>query len=61
MKIPALLLLSTSLSGSFLFGQQSQSALPAGSVPPASAAPAPAPSQASDATVVEEIIVRINN
>ena len=61
MKISALLLLSTSLSGSFLFGQQSQSALPAGSVPPASAAPAPAPSQASDATVVEEIIVRINN
>src|SRR3974377_1530047 len=61
MKISALLLLSTSLSGSFLFGQQSQSALPAGSVPPASAAPAPAPSQASDATVVKKTIARINN
>src|SRR3974390_707138 len=61
MKISVLLLLSASLRGSFLFGQQRQPALPAGSVPPASAAPAPAPSQASDATVVEEIIVRINN
>src|SRR3974377_2347116 len=61
MKISALLLLSTSLSGSFLFGQQSQSALPAGSVPPPPAAPPPSASQASDATVVEEIIVRINN
>jgi peptidyl-prolyl cis-trans isomerase SurA len=61
MKISVLLLLSASLGGSFLFGQQSQSALPAGSVPPVSAAPTPAPSQASDATVVEEIIVRINN
>src|SRR5271169_1364354 len=51
--------LSVSLSGSLLFGQQAQSALPAGTVPPASAAPAP--SQPSDATVVEEIIVRINS
>lgn len=56
-----LLLLLASLSVSFLFGQQAQSALPAGAVPPVSAAPASAPSQPSDATVVEEIIVRINN
>jgi len=40
-------------------GQQSQSALPAGSVAPVPATPAP--SQPSDQTVVEEIIVRINN
>ncbi len=52
--------LSVSLSGSLLFGQQAQSALPAGTVPPASAG-APATTQASDATVVEEIIVRINS
>jgi len=41
-------------------GQQAQSALPPGSVPPAVAAPA-ANAQPSDATVVEEIIVRVNN
>jgi peptidyl-prolyl cis-trans isomerase SurA len=51
--------LSVSLSGSLLFGQQAQSALPPGTVPPA-VAPAAA-AQPSDATVVEEIIVRINN
>ena len=61
MKKSLLLLLSASLSASFLFGQQGQSALPAGSVAPAAAAAAPAPVQANDATVVEEIIVRINN
>lgn len=42
-----------------MFGQ-TQSALPPGSVAPAPATGAPA-SQSSDATVVEEIIVRINN
>lgn len=51
--------LSVSLSGPLLFGQQAQSALPAGTVPPVSAVPAA--SQPSDATVVEEIIVRINS
>ena len=61
MKKSVLLLLSVSLSVPFLFGQQAQSALPAGAVPPVSAAPAAAPSQQSDATVVEEIIARINN
>jgi len=61
MKKSVLLLLSASLSVPFLFGQQAQSALPAGAVPPVSAAPAAAPSQQSDATVVEEIIARINN
>jgi peptidyl-prolyl cis-trans isomerase SurA len=44
-----------------MVGQQAQSALPPGTVPPAAVAPAPANSQPSDATVVEEIIVRINN
>lgn len=47
------------LSAAFAVGQQSQSALPPGTVPPA--APAAAPSQPSDSTVVEEIIARINN
>ncbi len=51
--------LSVTLSGSLLFGQQAQSALPPGTVPPAVVPPAT--TQASDATVVEEIIVRINN
>lgn len=60
MKKSVLLLLSASLSGSLLFGQQAQSALPAGTVPPASVA-APVANQSSDATVVEEIIVRINS
>ena len=43
------------------FGQQTQSALPGGTVPPAAVAPAAAKSQPNDATVVEEIIVRVNN
>jgi len=50
---------SVLLSAPLMVGQQAQSALPAGSVPPATAAPAP--SQPSDATVVEEIIVRVNS
>lgn len=41
-------------------GQQAQSALPAGTVAPAAVAPAPATAN-SDATVVEEIIVRVNS
>src|SRR3974377_800961 len=59
MKKSFLVLLSVFLCVPFLFGQQAQSALPAGSLPPVSATQAPTP--ASDATVVEEIIVRINN
>jgi peptidyl-prolyl cis-trans isomerase SurA len=43
-----------------MLGQQTQSALSTGTVPPAAAAPA-ANAQPTDATVVEEIIVRINN
>jgi peptidyl-prolyl cis-trans isomerase SurA len=46
-----------------LIGQQAQSALPAGSVQPPTApsVTAPASSPASDMTVVEEIIARVNN
>jgi peptidyl-prolyl cis-trans isomerase SurA len=43
-----------------MLGQQAQSALPGGTVPPAAVAPA-TNSQPTDATVVEEIIVRVNN
>ena len=43
-----------------MIGQQAQSALPGGSVPPAAVAP-PANNQPNNATVVEEIIVRVNN
>jgi peptidyl-prolyl cis-trans isomerase SurA len=60
MKRLVVLFSSILVSTSFLLAQ-TQAALPPGSVPPA-AAPAPAaPSQPSDQTVVEEIIVRINN
>jgi peptidyl-prolyl cis-trans isomerase SurA len=55
----AFLFFLTLLCIPFLSAQQSQSALPAGTVPPASA-PAAA-NNPSDATVVEEIIVRINS
>lgn len=48
------------VSAPIMVGQQAQSALPAGSVAPP-ATTTPAPSQTSDATVVEEIIARINN
>jgi peptidyl-prolyl cis-trans isomerase SurA len=44
----------------FLFAQ-TQAALPPGSVPPVTVAPPQAASQSSDQTVVEKIIVRINN
>ena len=44
-----------------MIGQQAQSALPGGTVPPAAVAPPAASSQPTDATVVEEIIVRVNN
>ena len=60
MKKPVVLLVVVVASAACLFGQQGQSALPAGSVPPATVAPAAA-SPSPDATVVEEIIVRINN
>lgn len=43
-----------------MIAQQAQSALPAGTVPPATAA-APAAERTSDATVVEQIIARVNN
>ncbi len=59
MKKSAVLFLSFLVGVSAMFGQ-AQSALPPGTVAPAPAAAAPA-SQSSDATVVEEIIVRINN
>ncbi|MFZ1134593.1 MAG: peptidylprolyl isomerase [Candidatus Korobacteraceae bacterium] len=48
------------LGAQFMVGQQAQSALPAGTVAPAAVAPAPA-TATSDATVVEEIIVRVNS
>ncbi|HVP56232.1 MAG TPA: peptidylprolyl isomerase [Candidatus Eisenbacteria bacterium] len=51
--------MSLFLGAQAMSGQQAQSALPAGTVPPATVAPAP--NQPSDATVVEEIIARINN
>jgi len=44
-----------------MIGQQTQSALPGGTVPPAAVAPPAANSQPSSASVVEEIIVRVNN
>jgi peptidyl-prolyl cis-trans isomerase SurA len=50
---------SVLISVSSVFGQ-AQSALPSGTVAPSSATTAPA-SQSTDATVVEEIIVRINS
>ena len=60
MKITAVLCFPLVLGVQAMSGQQAQSALPPGSVPPAVAAPA-ANAQPSDATVVEEIIVRVNN
>jgi peptidyl-prolyl cis-trans isomerase SurA len=59
MKKSLVLMLMFLATAVFVAGQQSQSALPAGSVAPVTAAPAP--SQPSDQTVVEEIIVRINS
>ena len=44
-----------------MIGQQAQSALSGGTVPPAAVAPPAASSQPTDATVVEEIVVRVNN
>src|SRR5262249_62194844 len=61
MKIRAVLCLPLFLSAQAMIGQQPQSALPGGTVPPAAVAPAAAHSQPNDATVVEEIIVRVNN
>ncbi len=61
MNKPAIFLFTFLGSAALLFGQQGQAALPAGSVPPAVATPAPAPTQPSDMTVVEEIIARVNN
>jgi peptidyl-prolyl cis-trans isomerase SurA len=60
MKITAVLCLPLVLGAQVMIGQQAQSALPGGTVPPAAVAP-PANSQPNDATVVEEIIVRVNN
>lgn len=67
MKKSAILFLSFAVGSPLLYGQ-TQAALPPSAVPPASTAPAaptavpgaPA-SQTPDATVVEEIIARINN
>ena len=57
----AVILFTFLLGAPWLVGQQGQAALPAGSVPPAVTTPAPAASQPSDMTVVEEIIARVNN
>lgn len=61
MKKFAVILFAFLLGAPFLIGQQGQAALPSGSVPPTPASTAPAPSQPSDMTVVEEIIARVNN
>jgi peptidyl-prolyl cis-trans isomerase SurA len=61
MKITAVLCLPLVLSAQAMVGQQAQSALSGGTVPAAAIAPPPANSQPHDATVVEEIIVRVNN
>src|SRR5215472_3468854 len=61
MKIRVVLCLPLVLSAQAMIGQQAQSALPGGTVPPAAVAPPAANSQPNDATVVEEIIVRVNN
>ena len=61
MKIFAFVLLTFLLGVPLLVGQQAQAALPSGSVSPNAAAPAPASSQPSDMTVVEEIIARVNS
>jgi peptidyl-prolyl cis-trans isomerase SurA len=57
----AVILFTFLLGAPWLVAQQGQAALPAGSVPPAVTTPAPAASQPSDMTVVEEIIARVNN
>jgi peptidyl-prolyl cis-trans isomerase SurA len=57
----ALFLFAFLLGAPWLIGQQGQAALPAGSVPPATTTPAPAPTQPTEMTVVEEIIARVNN
>jgi peptidyl-prolyl cis-trans isomerase SurA len=59
MKKSVVLILSALVVVPVMFGQ-AQSALPSGSAAPTATTTAPA-SQPSDATVVEEIIVRINN
>src|ERR1017187_6353447 len=61
MKKSAFVLLTFLLGVPLLVGQQSQAALPSGTVTPPAVVPAPAPSQASDMTVVEEIIARVNS
>ena len=60
MKQLVLLLSSVLVSTPVLFAQ-SQAALPPGSVSPGTVAPTPAASQPSDQTLVEAIVVRINN
>ena len=60
MKQLVLLLSSVLVSTPVLFAQ-SQAALPPGSVSPATVASTPAASQPSDQTLVEAIVVRINN
>jgi len=61
MKFTAVFCLPLVLSAQAMIGQQAQSALSGGTVPPAAVAPPAASSQPTDATVVEEIIVRVNN
>jgi peptidyl-prolyl cis-trans isomerase SurA len=55
----AFILVTFLLGAPWLIAQQAQAALPSGSVQPS--AVAPAPSQSSDMTVVEEIIARVNS
>jgi peptidyl-prolyl cis-trans isomerase SurA len=55
----AFILVTFLLGAPWLIAQQAQAALPTGSVQPS--AVAPAPSQSSDMTVVEEIIARVNS
>jgi peptidyl-prolyl cis-trans isomerase SurA len=61
MKKYDVLLVGVAASSICVFGQQGQAALPAGTVPPASASAAASASPSTDATVVESIVVRINN
>jgi peptidyl-prolyl cis-trans isomerase SurA len=59
MKKTLVLMLMVGAGAALALGQQAQSALPAGSIAPATTTTTASPS--ADQTVVEEIIVRINN
>lgn len=61
MKKSVVLLVVVVASTASLLGQQGQSALPAGTVPPASTPATAAAGTSPDSTVVEAIVVRINS